>query len=151
MVSPNKKKTKSGPLTILQWNCRGLKQKREELNLRLAENPRDALLIQETKCDTISLRGYNKFFTPSIHHKQKGKTVVQAQAGIYLDKELPFTQIDTSKWCNASQEVVAVRTEISDKRICLVSTYCRPGTLEHENDDYSGCKKLGGPFPTTRW
>lgn len=124
------------PLRILQWNCRSLAQRKAELIQRLKDYAFDVLLLQETRTDDIKLPGLEAHYTPSIKHtavkkKQKeesGSHQVQAQAGIYIDRKLPHVKIDTDRWCNDTQEIIAVRValESTPKRLLLVSAYIPP-------------------------
>ncbi|EEC00601.1 hypothetical protein IscW_ISCW001771 [Ixodes scapularis] len=95
-------------IRILQWNCRGLRSRRDELTIRFAElEPCDVLLLQETRTDTIDLSGFVKHFTTTIEHKKRRsrkddnpggqQTQVEAQAGVYVQRKIPHVQIDTKQ------------------------------------------------------
>ncbi|KAG0416210.1 hypothetical protein HPB47_006611, partial [Ixodes persulcatus] len=63
------------------------------------------------------------------------KTIVEAQAGIYLSRELPSVKVDTSRWCRDIQEVVTVRTDIGGQRVVPISAYTRPGSKTAEDTE----------------
>ena len=49
---------------IIQWNCRGLKPKFDEIKLLLSQHKSSVLCLQETflkRDDTITLKGFNVY------------------------------------------------------------------------------------------
>lgn len=123
---------------ILQWNCRCLNHRRAELNQRNLDDGDDrplAFLLQEVNGNKFNLTGYACHTRPTILHKRRGRrrdgqdAAIEArgQAAIYIARYHPHVGIDTSKWCDQEQEVVAVRTELQGTRYLLVSYYARPG------------------------
>lgn len=142
---PSRDSRKTKTLDFLQWNCRGLRVRRAELNLRLQQEPKDALLLQEINGDNIGLRGYRSFTSPSIIHKRGKKETVRAQVAVYLRKPLPYEQLDTTQWCNQTQEIVAVRTTDNDIKIILISVYYRPALFT--NDEHSWLTHFVNTYP----
>lgn len=99
---------------VLQWNCRSLRANGAELSerLRTMHSPPVALLLQETRGTTPSINGYRAYFQPSILHD--GKLEPTAQAAIFISRNIRHCQLDTSAYCTAFQEVVAVRIATKD-------------------------------------
>ncbi|KAH9360922.1 hypothetical protein HPB48_003579 [Haemaphysalis longicornis] len=75
MLRPTSKRHGSGhPVTVMQWNCRGLTTRSAELNQRFARNERPIiLLLQETNTPNINLMGFNVYTTPVIRQSQRAK------------------------------------------------------------------------------
>ncbi|KAH7945662.1 hypothetical protein HPB49_013635 [Dermacentor silvarum] len=102
--------------TRAQWNCRSLNQCAAELNALFEHVGRPAvLLLQETRGTTPGIRGYEGYFQPSILHAQTGKKKcdqqreeqVEAQAAVFVRRDVPHAKLDTAKYCSKIQEVVA--------------------------------------------
>lgn len=120
---------------VLQWNCRSLKSCAAELGalFRHVGQP-VALLLQETRGTNPCIQGYEGHFQPTIVHTQTNKKkqgqqpdeVVEAQAAIFIRRDVPHVKLDTGKYCNRIQEVVAVRCELGGRQTILVSAYLRP-------------------------
>lgn len=133
------------PLRILQWNCRGLSQRRAELNHRLKDQTFDILLLQETKTDQITIPGYKQYYMPSIKHTYKKEEKIQAQAAIFIQEKMHHIIIDTSRWCTELQEVVAIRVALqsTERRLTIASAYLRP----QKKRDYSWILHLRKDYP----
>ncbi|KAM7292759.1 hypothetical protein ISCGN_025897 [Ixodes scapularis] len=141
---------------VLQWNCQGLRSRRDELTIRFTElEPHDVLLLQETRTDTIDLPEFVKHFTTTIEHKKRRnrkddnsggqQTQVEAQAGVYVQRKDPHVQLDTKQWCSATHEVVAVRIDFGgsdNKRLLIVSAYYRPATGHRSLNDFNWIRDL---------
>lgn len=117
---------------VLQWNCRSLRQSATELNelFRLIGKPA-ALLLQETRGITPGIAGYNGYFQPFIEHGRRGGTqdqsrVVEAQAAVFVRTDALQAQLDTARYCDTIQEVVATRCMLGKTRLVLISYYMRP-------------------------
>lgn len=119
------------PPDVLQWNCRALRQSATELNelFRLTGQPA-ALLLQETRGTEPGVTGYNGYFQPTIEHARNNRgqqnKVIEAQAAVFVRRDIPQAQIDTSAYCSSVQEVVAVRCTLGKRRLLMVSYYGRP-------------------------
>lgn len=121
---------------VLPWNCRGLRNKIDELRARVREwgDDRPAVLwLQEVNWRNAKLPGYNTYMCPSIPHKSKTKRdpvtmEVEGQASILVDTRLPQCQMDTEEWCDEYREVVGVTTRICGQDIQACSVYVRPTT-----------------------
>ncbi|KAG0413323.1 hypothetical protein HPB47_009511 [Ixodes persulcatus] len=112
----------------LQWNCHTLRQSATELNelFRLLGRPA-ALLLQEMRGTEPGVTGYNGYFQPTIeHNKGQQSHILEAQAVVFVRRDLPQAQVDTAAYCNSVQEVVAVRCTVDKRRLLLVSYYGRP-------------------------
>lgn len=133
---------------VLQWNCRSLRANGAELSerLRTMYSPPVALLLQETRGTTPSINGYRAYFQPSILHD--GKLEPTAQAAIFISRNIRHCQLDTSAYCTAFQEVVAVRIDLnSPQKIILVSVYLRPETGRSNRGDFAWMTHLRSLFP----
>ncbi|KAH9371139.1 hypothetical protein HPB48_000030 [Haemaphysalis longicornis] len=136
MLRPTSKRHGSGhPVTVMQWNCRGLTTRSAELNQRFARNERPTiLLLQETNISNINLRGFDVYTTPVIRQSHRGRNngdtshpdVCNGQAAILVAKSVPQTQLDTIYLCDPNREVVAVRTQLRGQTVTFVSVYWRP-------------------------
>ncbi|KAG0425703.1 hypothetical protein HPB47_027132 [Ixodes persulcatus] len=133
------------PLRILQWNCRGLSQRRAELNHRLKDQTFDILLLQETKTDQITIPGYKQYYMPSSKHTYMKEEKIQAQAAIFIQEKMHHIIIDTSRWCTELQEVVAIRVALqsTERRLTIASAYLRP----QKKRDYSWIMHLCKDYP----
>lgn len=137
---------------ILQWNCRALATKKAELTHRLNTQGRPiAMLLQEVSGMTVGLPGYDHYINPSITHKptRAGNTVpvCYGQAAIYIDRLLPRAAIDTTSWCTGGQEIVAVRTQLQNRKYVLVSAYCRPIMPRGTHPEWGWMAHLCQAFP----
>ncbi|KAH7937445.1 hypothetical protein HPB49_012446 [Dermacentor silvarum] len=57
---------KASPYTILQWNCRGIRNKKAEFSVWIAQDPvPDIILLQEANLSPLTLRGYRVFKQPT--------------------------------------------------------------------------------------
>ncbi|KAG0421517.1 hypothetical protein HPB47_002593 [Ixodes persulcatus] len=101
--------------------------------MKLNDEPRGAVLLQEVGDKSIGLTGYRGFHSPSIVHVRGGVPKIRAQAAVFLKKSYPHQQLDTSMWCTETQEVVAVRTTTGLKKIILLSAYYRPTNADDDN------------------
>lgn len=46
---------------------------------------------------------------------------------MFVDRNLPQTQLDTSAYCDQSKEIIAVKVLVAERKINLISVYYRPG------------------------
>ncbi|KAH9374736.1 hypothetical protein HPB48_000125 [Haemaphysalis longicornis] len=77
---------------------------------------------------TPEIAGYRGYFVPSINHKQRGGQLkTEAEAAIFIRKDIPHTQVDTS-YSTEIQERVAVRCTTNKSRYLLGSHYGRSTT-----------------------
>ena len=114
---------------IIQWNCRGLKPKFDEIKLLLSHHKSSVICLQETflkRDDTISLKGFNVY--NHIHaecQRSSGGT------SIFVKSSCPQRHIDLSTELQATAVSVTL-----DKEITICSVYIPPSfslTSEHLN------------------
>lgn len=149
---------------VLQWNCRSLKSCAAELGalFRHVGQP-VALLLQETRGTNPGVQGYEGHFQPTIVHTQTNKKkqgqqpdeVVEAQAAIFIRRDVPHVKLDTGKYCNRIQEVVAVRCELGGRQTILVSAYLRPESScyrkgNSETANFAWLRELRHRYPKDR-
>ncbi|KAH9368215.1 hypothetical protein HPB48_009564 [Haemaphysalis longicornis] len=71
-----------------------------------------------------------------------------AQAAFFISRNIRHCQLDTSAYCRAFQEVIAVRIELnSPQKIILVSVYLRPETGRSNRGDLAWMTHLRSIFP----
>lgn len=113
-------------IQILQWDCRNLRRKKNDLQQYLLSLPRKPgiLLIQEPLAE-INLTVYITFTQPSISAKHNTPLVAT-----YIDKSLPTIQIDCSHLNNSDQEHVVTIMQpphASARPLLIINAYWRPG------------------------
>ncbi|KAG0413619.1 hypothetical protein HPB47_020646 [Ixodes persulcatus] len=118
------------PLIIWQWNCRGLRKKKNLLlnHMTFTDTQPDILVIQEAG-GALNLRGYDMFAQPSITHRRRGtadESTTPTMTLTYLRKDLPTTQEDTTHVNTPTQEHVTTTTLIGDHRLTIINTYWTP-------------------------
>ncbi|CAN8014865.1 unnamed protein product [Ixodes persulcatus] len=117
----------SQPLIIWQWNCRGLRKKKNLLlnHMTFTDTQPDILVIQEAG-GALNLRGYDMFAQPSITHRRRGtadESTTPTMTLTYVRKDLPTTQEDTTHVNTPTQEHVTTTTLIGDHRLTIINTY----------------------------
>lgn len=148
---------------VLQWNCRGLGTCAVELNLLFDCVGRPlALLLQETNGTDQTLRKFNGYYQPSIEHRNRKRHrtqqpngiagpadefVIRGQAAVFVRTDISQTQIDTSKYSTAVQEVVAVRCKIAKRNVVLVSVYMRPEVSSRTRGSFTWIRALRRCYP----
>ncbi|KAG0411912.1 hypothetical protein HPB47_010938 [Ixodes persulcatus] len=109
------------------------------------------MLLQEVNGTSVGLPGYEHYVNPSIPHKPTRATnsvpACNGQAAIYIDRSLPQAEIDTTTWCTAGQEIVAVRTQLRMRKYVLVSAYYRPQQPRGTRPDWGWMYHLRQTFP----
>ena len=125
--------------TIIQWNCRGLKQKFDEIKLLLSQHKSSVICLQETFLkldDTITLKGFNVY--NHIHSECQRPS---EGTSIFVKSSCPQRHIDLSTELQAAAVSVTL-----DKEITICSVYIPPSfslTSEHLN---SLIQKLTTPY-----
>ncbi|KAH9365965.1 hypothetical protein HPB48_016630 [Haemaphysalis longicornis] len=117
----------------IHWNCRSLRTCANELNLLFGHVGHPALLLlQETRGTQPGIRGYDGYFQPAIVHTARhdsSERLVQAQAAVFLRRDVPHTPLHTAPICTDYQEVVSVRCKLAPRKTMLaISVYIRPDT-----------------------
>ncbi|XP_040074725.1 uncharacterized protein LOC120846886 [Ixodes scapularis] len=118
------------PLIIWQWNCRGLRKKKNLLlnHMTFTDTQPDILVIQEAR-GALNLRGYDMFAQPSITHRRRGtadESTTPTMTLTYVRKDLPTTQEDTTDVNTPTQEHVTTTTLIGDHRLTIINAYWTP-------------------------
>lgn len=133
---------------ILQWNCRRLHPRKAELCLHLQRTHPIALLLQESNDSSTTLPGYIGYHQLSIKDRRMGWPSTPGKAAIYVDKYIPHTQLDTTKYCTTLQEVIAACCTFHQRTYIIVSAYFRPGRLPTLRYDFSWISHLSNLFPS---
>lgn len=151
---------------ILQWNCRGIQTKLEEIKFRIQKwqnNKPCAILLQEANFKGLRIPGYHTFLSPSIireHGKRKATAQVpvvhtrepQGLAAVLVHEDVPRVQVDTSSLCNCAREVVLVRIKTGTIETCLVSVYIRPNDKNGNKANWiTDLITAGGRYTSLRW
>ena len=104
---------------IIQWNCRGLKTKFEEICvLQQEENP-SVFCLQETflkTVDNISLKGFN-----SYHHIHTDCQKPSGGSSIFVKSSCPQRKINL----NTELQAIAISVTL-DREITICSVYIPP-------------------------
>ena len=124
---------------IIQWNCRGLKTKFEEICvLQQEENP-SVFCLQETflkTVDNISLKGFN-----SYHHIHTDCQKPSGGSSIFVKSSCPQRKINL----NTELQAIAISVTL-DREITICSVYIPPSfSLKIEHLD-SLLKQLPSPY-----
>ena len=107
---------------IIQWNCRGIRHKKAELDILASQSKAKVFVLQETKLPedgTIYLRGFksfyrNKILQPGEHTAHGGVAILAAvDCSLY---EVPLT---------TRLQAVAISVKLF-KRMTICSLYCPP-------------------------
>ena len=105
------------PYTFLQWNCRGLRGNREEVELMLNNFTPVAFCLQETKLkrkDEQTFKNYHTYYNST----ESGNGGV----AIFINENISHSQIPLSTEIQA----VAVRIDIQQRKFSLCSIYIPP-------------------------
>ena len=114
---------------IIQWNCRGLKPKFDDIKLLLSQHKSSVICLQETFLkldDTITLKGFNVY--NHIHSECQRPS---GGTSIFVKSSCPQRHIDLSTELQAAAVSVTL-----DKEITICSVYIPPSfslTSEHFN------------------
>ena len=122
----------ANPNVILQWNCRGLKDKREELELLIAQYKPAVICLQETLLnpDIEKLQQGNKTLPSFVNfkgYKSYFKCIESGRNGvaIYVKNSIIHTPIRLKgKW-----QTLAVRITYQGKEF-IVSNHYTPGSRQ---------------------
>ena len=104
--------------TVLQWNCRGFRANKEDLELLCSDFSPVALCLQETKVttsETIEMTGYNTYCViPDPHFPSGGSAIL-------ISKSYPQRQVQL----NTQLQAVAVNVTINTP-VTICSLYLPP-------------------------
>lgn len=117
------------PYTILQWNCRGLRNKKAELSLWVAQDTApDIILLQEANLAPLTLRGYRVFSQPSIPPRcaRQQATKPPGLSHILVKRSLPATQVPTLHLNTLTREVTTVLIQLASQPLAVTSVYWKP-------------------------
>ena len=111
--------------TIIQWNCRGIRNKLTQLALMLSLHKPDVLCLQETllgdRADPPQLKHYHSY------RRYDGRGVA-----IYIHKSHPQTEVIL----NSTLEAVACRVKFGNAYLSVCSLYCPP-QVPFDNDSFT--------------
>ncbi|KAG0431090.1 hypothetical protein HPB47_022116 [Ixodes persulcatus] len=114
---------------ILQWNCRGIKGKINELKTRIetwGDKSPDILLLQETRHANLKVRGYNTYLNRTVI-TNTSKQEKEGVAVLLIKETHPQSQINTDFACNEDEELVGATTTIGKQTYSFFSFYQKPG------------------------
>lgn len=117
---PGSSTPSTSPTHILQWNTRGIIQKRSEIALKMRENPIPVLAFSEGAlpgADTFP--GYVKYTAPSLPSFPHGS------AALYVHQGIPQSRVDTSSLPLGEYECVAAKVQIGTRTLTVASVYVR--------------------------
>lgn len=110
----------NSPTHILQWNCRGIINKRAELSLKLQKVLIPILALSEGALPGMeSLPGYIKYTAPSIPSFPHGS------AALYVHHTIPQYRIDPSSLASIHHGCVAVKVKLGKLQLTVASVYVR--------------------------
>lgn len=112
-------------VNIIQWNCQGIRNKKEQLQNLLATESIHICILSETflteKYD-FHLRGY---FIERDDRLQLERHNPYGGAAIVIHKSIKYKKISIAKPVN-NMELVAISTSINNMEICIISIYVPP-------------------------
>ena len=122
-------------MSILQWNCRGIRSNSEELKVLINETEASVICLQETK---LGFENFNPGIKYAFH---KSPPVVGERAkggtGIIIHKSLRFNIISL----NTVLQACAVHV-FFEKAITLCSIYLEPNLENHLVDETGNRRQL---------
>ena len=125
---------------IVQWNCRGLRHKIDEIQLIIKDYNPTAFCVQETllkESESISIKNYTIYNTiPPIDN---GK--ISGGAGILVRNDTPHTELKL----NTPLQATAIQLNIQ-KQITLCSIYLPPKANLNQKDLDNLMKQLPSPY-----
>lgn len=121
---------------VWQWNCRGLRKKKYNLEHHIlqAKTKPDIILLQETN-GNYKLSGYQNFIQPSITKKCRATRArpnplppsAPVMVVTYVANHIPAIQLETEQHNTEKQEHVAVECQLGATKAVIVNTYWTPG------------------------
>ena len=106
---------------LISWNCRGISNKKEELQILVKNVMPVAILVQESKIkenQNFELKNYTFNHKPqTINEEENAKGGV----GIFVRKEIPYTSVNL----NTNFQAIAVQLYLH-KKVTLCSIYIPP-------------------------
>ena len=105
--------------TIIQWNCRGLKPKFDEISLLLSQQKPSVFCLQETFLkpdDKISLKGFNIY-----NYIHSNCQIPSGGSSIFVKSSCPQRNIQLTTELQATAVSVTL-----DKEITICSIYIPP-------------------------
>ena len=126
-------------MDILQWNCRGLRARSEQLKVMIHDFNPGIICLQETKIGNIL---YNPGLNYSMYHSPPPPgDVAHGGSAVIIHKSLQHSVLNLK----TSLQAVAVEV-ILDKQITICSLYLPPKCGFTENDIQSLINELPRPF-----
>ncbi|KAG0444983.1 hypothetical protein HPB47_006908 [Ixodes persulcatus] len=116
---------------ILQWNCRGIRNKMAELKLklqRMQQNTPIVIILQELDMIQPKITGYRTYQLPTIIYNKKKLDLGQpcGATATFVREDVAQTALDTTHVCNELREVIAVRIRIKKMSYIVTNAYVRP-------------------------
>ena len=127
-------------MTIVQWNCRGFRANRPDIDLLIQDLNPIAFCLQETLIrEPVSLKGYVPYHkharTDDFHRPHGG-------VSIFVQQKIPQRNIPL----NTNLEAVATRVTLNNKTITICSIYNRPSLPLKSNELFDLTNQLPMPF-----
>ena len=117
---------------FISWNCRGISNKKEELQILVKDLMPVSIFIQESKMkedQNFELKNYTFEHKPQLINEEEN---AKGGVGIFVRKEVPYISVNL----NTTLQAVAVQLYLH-KKITLCSIYIPPDQkftqLELEN------------------
>lgn len=124
----------SVPTAVLQWNCRGLRNKATEVFLRLREKPIPVLALCEGCLpSTDSLPGYVKYTRPSL------PTFLHCRVAVHVAQSVPQCRVDTSSLPSGDYECVAVRVKLASTTLTTATVHLQAHSRQGVQASWRAC------------
>ncbi|KAH7945779.1 hypothetical protein HPB49_015462 [Dermacentor silvarum] len=120
---------KASPYTILQWNCRGIRNKKAEFSVWITQDPvPDIILLQEANLSPLTLRGYRVFNQPSIPPRYARQQTLPPPgfSHVFVKRSIPATQVPTSQLNTVTREITTVIVQLGSQPLSVSSVYWKP-------------------------
>ena len=123
-----------------QWNCRGLRSNREDIELLIHENNPAVICLQETKLSsTQNMRHTFKYHSTYYHNNSDSS---DGGVGIIVQNSCPHSLLDL----NTDLEVIAVHVTLGDKSYIFGSIYVSPSVTVTELQFNNLIKQFKHPY-----
>ena len=129
---------------ILSWNCRGISNKKTDLQILIKEEMPVCLCIQETKLKTnqdFMIKNYTFTHKPQILNPGEN---AKGGVGIFIRNDIPNLLIDL----NTDFQAIAIQTHLH-KKITICCIYIPPDRVFSKHDLENLINQLPPPFILT--
>ena len=113
--------TKNPTLTLLSWNCAGLRTKLVELKNKLKNDNIDIVMLQETwQIDAPTIKGYTTYHIPATPSLRGGRA--KGGTTTFVAEHIHATKIPTSR-ANPKADTLRVRLKLADTTVDTYNVY----------------------------